>query len=73
MYVDDNDNAFICDFDNNTVNSITAKGRGHSNLLTQANGIIRPTSIAFRPSDGTMIIGCAGTKELFIFSLRGKR
>ena len=71
MYVDDKNNAFICDFDN-TVNSITAKGRVHSNLLTQANGIVRLTSIAFRPSDGTMIIGCAGMNELFIFCLRGK-
>ena len=56
MYVKDKNKAFICDYDNNTVNSVTAKGRVQSNLLSQANGSIRPTSITFRPSDGTMII-----------------
>ena len=69
VYLDADNNALVCDFDNNTVQVITANGRKHRNILTSKHGIEHPNSIAFRPSDGTLMIGCAGKDDLFVFTL----
>ena len=69
VYLDAENNAYICDYDTNTVKIIAANGRGLKNPLIQGNGIEHPNSIAFRPEDGTMIIGCAGMEKLFVFTL----
>ena len=69
LYIDANNNALVCDFDNNTIQVITANGRKRRNLLTSEHKIEHPNSITFRPSDGTLMIGCAGKDKLFVFTL----
>ena len=69
MYIDANNNALVCDFDNSAVQVITADGRKRRDLLSSENDIKHPNSVALRPSDGTLIVGCADKDNLFVFTL----
>ena len=51
-------NILACGFDTDNVQFITSTGKKYKNLLESADGIMDPEGIAFRPSDGTLVVGC---------------
>ena len=64
LLVDDNDNVIVCGWDSNTVQVITSAGEKHKTLLSKKDGIYRPRCVGFRPSDGTLVVGCRWRKTL---------
>ena len=67
--VDDEENIIVCGRASNNVHIVTASGRKHGCLLTSADEIRDPMSIAYRHTDDTLIIGCCGANELFVYKM----
>ena len=68
--VDDRDNnIFVCGQYSNNIQVVTQDGAKHKLLLTTNYGITQPSCIAVRPSDSTLVVGCWGCENLFMFDL----
>ena len=66
MYVDSQSNILVCGLLTHNVQIITAAG---NNLLSSSHGLKNPQGIAYRPSDGTLVVGCLRQDELCVFKL----
>ena len=66
--VDGQGNIIACGTGSNNILIITVTGKKYKSLLKSGDGLIRPYCVAFRPDDGTLIVGCE-TSELLIFKL----
>ena len=69
LSVDDNDNVFVCGSSSNTVQLITSAGKKHKTLLSSKNGISDPTTVSFRPSDGTLVVCCRDNDKIVIYKV----
>ena len=69
MYVDSQSNILVCGLCTHNVQIITAAGNKYDNLLSSSDGLNRPLGIAYRPSDGTLVVGCLGQENLCVFKL----
>ena len=71
LYDDDNENVIVCcSWDNSTtVKIITAAGKNHKIIQNTKDGISNPHCVSFRPSDRSLVVGCHGRKNLFIYKL----
>ena len=69
MYVDFQSNILVCGCNTYNVQIITAAGNKYNNLLSSSDGLKNPQGIAYRPSDGTLIVSCLGQDELCVFKL----
>ena len=67
--VDDEENIIVCGFGSNNVNIVTASGRNNGCLLTSEDGIRSPASVAYRHTNDTLIIGCFGQNNLFVYKM----
>ena len=67
--VDDDENIIVIGRGSTNVHIVTASGRNHGCLLTSADGIYKPISVAYRHKDDTLIIGCSGVNNLFIYKM----
>ena len=63
LFVDDNGAVIVCCQISHTVQVITA-GEKHKTLLSRDDGISEPRCVAFRPSDGTLVVGCWSSDHL---------
>ena len=55
--LDDRDNMLVCGADSNTLEIVKSNGRDHKVFLTAADGLSNPGSVAYRPYDGSLIVG----------------
>ena len=69
MIVDANNDVVVCDMECDNVQIITTEGNRQATLVSASDGLKRPCSIAFRESDGTLIIGCEDQGIVFVFKL----
>ena len=67
--VDAEDNILLCGNNSNTVQIVTASGKKHSTLLTAKDGLKSPTSVAYRHSNASLIVGCYESSKLFVYKL----
>ena len=70
LYCDSGDNILVCGDNSNNVQVITAEGKKKCNLLSRSDGLNRPYCIGYRESDDTLIVGCYGSDNVFLFKLR---
>ena len=68
LFVDAGDNIFVCGRDSHIVQVITADGRKYGALISAADGLRYPYSIAFRESDNTLVVGCL-SNNIFCYKL----
>ena len=69
LYVDPEGNSLVCGTESNNVIIVTAEGKRHGELLTAKDNITKPKCVAFRPEDGTLVVGCWGSANLFVYKL----
>ena len=69
LYCDGGDNILVCDRDSDTIQVITAEGEKRCDLVSSIDGIKKPISISYRQSDDTLIVGCDGSSDIFLFKL----
>ena len=69
LYVDSECNILVCGYGSHNAQVITATGKKYKNLLISSDNIWNPDGIAYRPSDGTLVVGCCRQDELRIFKL----
>ena len=69
LSVDDDDNVFVSGSSSNTVQLITTAGKKHKTLLSSKGGISGPTTVSFRPSDGTLVVCCLDNDKIFIYKV----
>ena len=68
MYIDSQSNILVCGLDTHNVQIITAAGQKYKTMLISSDGLREPEGIAYRPSDGTLAVGCE-QDELCVFNL----
>ena len=66
MYIDSQSNILVCGCSTHNVQIITAAGQKDKTMLISSDGLRYPEGIAYRPRDGTLVVGCA---ELCVFNL----
>ena len=66
LYVDAEDNLLVCSYHDDEVQVITADGKKYKTLLSSQDDLYRPRSIAVRPIDNTLVVGCNNKDHLFI-------
>ena len=69
MYCDSEDNLFVCDFESDNVQAISADGKSCGTLLISSDGLVRPSYIAYRSSDNELIIGCDDLDHLLVYKM----
>lgn len=69
LYLDAHDNFVVCDTDSARVISITQNGRQYGDLVSSADGLSKPYSIAYRDWDNTLLVGCYYKNNVFCFKL----
>ena len=69
LYVDAEDNAFICDKNGNKIRVVTARGERNKALLTYKDRISNPCSISYREFDGTLAVGCDFNDKMLLYSI----
>ena len=62
LYCDSGDNILVCGQDSNNVQLITADGKKHRTLASSKDGLDAPTSLCYRQSDDTLIVGMVDNK-----------
>ena len=67
--VDAEDNLLVCGQVSHNVQIVTTAGRKHSTLLTANDGLQNPSSLAYRHSDASLIVGCSKSNSLFVYKL----
>ena len=70
--VDDEDNVMVCGVWSNNHHVVTSDGKKHSVILTSKDGIKDPISVAYRQTDKTLIVGCWGNDNLYVFQCVAK-
>ena len=69
LFVDADDNIFVCGYSSHNVQVITADGRKYGTLISANDGLQQPYSIAFREADNTLMVGCWHQKNIFCSKL----
>ena len=69
MYIDSQSNILVCGCSTHNVQIITAAGQKYKTMLISSDGLLNPEGIAYRPSDGTLVVGCIRQDELCVFNL----
>ena len=68
MYIDSQSNILVCGCSTHNVQIITAAGQKYKTMLIISDGLRLPEGIAYRPSDGTLVVG-GEQDELCVFNL----
>ena len=68
LYVDADDYVIVCGYRSNNLQMISPSGEKVSTLLSKKDGIWLPQSVAYRPTDGTLVVGCYDD-DLHVFKL----
>ena len=69
LYVDADDYVIVCGSSSNNLQMISPSGEKVSTLLSEKDGITLPQSVAYRPTDGVLVIGCNDDNNLHVFKL----
>ena len=69
MYIDSQSNILICGCSSHNVQIITAAGQKYKTMLISSDGLLEPEGIAYRPSDGTLVVGCEQQDDICVFNL----
>ena len=69
LYADDKDNLIVCGYDSHNVQVVTAAGKTGRALLTAKNGLYCPSCVTFRPTDGTLVVGCDGRDDILVYKV----
>ena len=69
LLCDSEDNILVCGQRSQNIQVITPDGKMHCSLLTSSEGLKYPSSIAYRDSDSTLLVGCRDNKHLLSFQL----
>ena len=69
IYVDADDYVIVCDFYSSNLLMISPSGEKVSTLLSEKDGIMEPQSVAYRPTDGVLVIGCGEDNNIHVFKL----
>ena len=69
LYVDADDYVVVCGSDTNNLQMISPGGEKVSTLLSEKDGIMYPQLVAYRPTDGVLVIGCRDNDNLHVFKL----
>lgn len=69
LYVDSEDNTLVCGYSSNNIYIFKSDGTKHKTLLSSGHSISQPYSIAFRPVDGTLVVGDWGKGYLHVLTL----
>ena len=67
--VDENENLLVCDWDSDKVFLITKDGKEVREFLTEKDGLSYPSTVSFRRSDGTLVVG-GGHNNILVFTLK---
>ena len=67
--VDENENLLVCDLYSHKVFLITKDGKEVREFLTVKDGLSYPSTISFRRSDGTLVVG-GGHNNILVFTLK---
>ena len=68
--VDENENLLLCDWISQKVFLITKDGKEVREFLTEKDGLYQPYTTSFRRSDGTLVVGCSGSNDILVFTLK---
>ena len=68
MYIDSQSNILVCGCSTHNVQIITAAGQKDKTMLISSDGLRDPEGLAYRPSDGTLVVG-GEQDELCVFNL----
>ena len=69
MYIDSQSNILVCGLDTHNVQIITGAGQKYKTMLISSDGLRKPEGIAYRSSDGTLVVGCIRQNALCVFKL----
>ena len=69
LYVDADNYVIVCGYFSNNLLMISPSGEKVSTLLSEKDGIRYPHSVAYRPTDGVLVIGCHDDNNLHVFKL----
>ena len=69
LFLDNEDNAIVCDWRTDHVLVINARGWTHRNLLSSSDCMQSPYTVAYRRSDQTLVIGLQWTEWIHIVKL----
>ena len=69
MYIDSQSNILVCGFGTHNVQIITEAGQKYKTMLISSDGLWKPKCLAYRPSDGTLVVGCCLQEDLCVFNL----
>ena len=69
LYVDADDYVIVCGCHSNSLQMISPSGEKVSTLLSEKDGIKYPRSVAYKPTDGVLVIGCYNDNNLHVFKL----
>ena len=69
LICDSGDNFLVCVGIPNNVHTISPDGNKYHTLLTSKDGLRGPSSIAYKESEDTLIVGCRGSDKLLLFKL----
>ena len=67
LYIDESDNVFVCGYGSRNIQVIAAHGRKQKTLLSTMQ--YDPSSVAYRPSDRFLAIGCSKSDEMLYCNL----
>ena len=69
MSIDSQYNILVCGYDISNVQIITEAGQKYKTMLISTDGLDRPEGIAYRSSDGTLVVGCFRQDDLYVFKM----
>ena len=69
LICDSGDNVLVCGYDSNNVHAISPNGNKNHTFITSKDGLSKPSSIAYKENDDTLIVGCHDRNELLLFKL----
>ena len=67
IFADDNGDVLVCKNLDNTIVVITDRCRASRPLLSSRDSINKPQCIAYRPEDGTLVVGCVNSLLLLVY------
>ena len=68
--VDENENLLVCDWNSHKVFLITKDGKEVREFLTEKDGLSYPSTVSFRRSDGTLVVGGGYNNNILVFTLK---
>ena len=69
LICDSGDNVLVCGWWSHNVHTISSDGNKYHTLLTSRDGLSKPSSIAYKENEDTLIVGCHNTNKLHLFKL----